>query len=317
MARLSDEEIITEFLKHCKLRDMTPKTIENYKSAIKIYTEFLHRDHKNILMVDGMANKKILEDFLGHLREERHNSYARIKIYFSALSSLYSYLHYNSLVKNNIVLTVREMYVHSFKNGYKAQQRRVLPLDELRNFINSIIDIRVKALVTLFVKTGMRRGELIAVDIDDIDWEERSIKIKPIIFHKRSYLKVFFDEETEIILNQWMNRRKVLAKQSEHALFVSDFGTRLMRSGVYNGVVKWASILGKHDSTTSDFSKKFSPHNLRHEFTTILQQNNIPRKHLQMLRGDSSTEVVDLYSHPSDEELRRSYLSCMPKIGIY
>ncbi|MCX6672038.1 MAG: tyrosine-type recombinase/integrase [Euryarchaeota archaeon] len=318
MARMiSDEQIISQFLKHCELRDMTQKTIENYRSAVQIFKDFLHEHNYTILMVDGMANKKIIEDFLQYLRNDRKVSYARIKIYFSALSALYGFLHYNGDVKINIILTVRQMYVRSFKNGYKPQQRRILPLKELGNFINSIIDIRTKAIVLVFVKTGLRRGELVTVDLNDINWSERSITEKPNTIHKRSFLKTFFDDETEAILNQWLNRRKTLAKQGEKALFISDFGTRLNRSGIYNNVVKWAEILGQHDSTSKDYAKKFSVHNLRHQFTSLLQQRGMPRKYLQMLRGDSSSEVVDLYSHPSDEELRRSYLACMPKFGVY
>jgi len=314
---ISDEQIISEFLKHCKLRDMTQKTIENYQSAVQIYKDFLHEHNNTILMVNGMANKGIIEDFLQYLRNDRKVSYARIKIYFSALSALYSFLHYNGHVKTNIILTVRQMYVRSFKNGYKPQQRRILDLAELGNFLNGIIDIRTKAIVLLLAKTGMRREELVMVDVDDINWIERSVMVKPNQFHKRTFLKTFFDEETEHILKQWMNRRQTLVLSGEKALFISDFGQRMKRSGIYNNVVKWATQLGQHDSHSKDYQKKFSVHNLRHEFTSLLQQQGMPRKHLQMLRGDSSREVVDLYSHPSDNELRRSYLACMPRFGVY
>jgi len=314
---ISDEQIISEFLKHCELRDMTQKTIENYRSAVLIFKDFLHKHKYTIQMVDGMANKGIIEDFLQYLRNDRKVSYARVKIYFSALSALYGFLHYNGYVKNNIILTVRQMYVRSFKNGYKPQQRRILELDELGGFLNAIIDIRTKAIVLLLAKTGLRRGELVMVDLDDINWTERSITVKSNTFHKRTFLKTFFDEETEHILKQWLNRRKTLVKGNETALFVSDFGQRMKRSGIYNNVTRWATKLGQHDSASKDYQKKFSVHNLRHEFTSLLQQHGMPRKHLQMLRGDSSQEVVDLYSHPSDEELRRSYLACMPKFNVY
>jgi len=64
----------------------------------------------------------------------------------------------------------------------------------------------IRAVVTL-AKTGVRRGELISLDVDDIDWQKMSIKLKPTA--NRSNRLVFFDEETKQVLMEWMNMRRL------------------------------------------------------------------------------------------------------------
>jgi len=49
----------------------------------------------------------------------------------------------------------------------------------MSRLVNSILDPRDKAIVLLLAKTGMRRGELLRIDVDDINWEDCSINLKP------------------------------------------------------------------------------------------------------------------------------------------
>jgi integrase/recombinase XerD len=208
------------------------------------------------------------------------------------------------------------MYVRQFKNGYTPQRRKVISIEEMSNFLNSILDLRSKAICLLLVKTGIRRNELINIDIDDIDWIERSIELKP-IFHKRTNTTVFFDEETEMILKQWIKRRKNIVTKNESALFVSDFGKRLKRRGIYDSVVKWTTTLGYHDPDSNRLKDKFTVHNMRHVFTDFLRQAGMPRAYIQELRGDSRNETIDIYTHISKSELRKSYNSYIPKLDVY
>jgi len=58
--------------------------------------------------------------------------------------------------------------------------------------INSVLDTRDKAILTLLAKTGVRRGELIAMDIDDIDWARQAITLKK--YEKRRLREVMATE---------------------------------------------------------------------------------------------------------------------------
>ncbi len=323
MAQITDKELLFDFVEDCKLRNMTQKTVENYKSATNIFSNYLHEKHLSLLSVDGIENKDILEDFYKYLTLERVVSHTRVKIYFSALNCLYDYLEYKGFIKKNIVLIVRRRYVRQYKNGYIPAKRKIIDIDEMSNFLNSIMSLRDKAITLLFVKTGIRRGELIAIDLDDIDFVEKTITLKS-VFHKRSNRTVFFDEECENILKQWLKRRNYIAKANENALFVNDFGKRLNRTGIYESVVKWAKRYheaGKKMPLFNENSDRmedhFSCHNLRHCFTTYLRRNGMPREFIKELRGDKRREVIDIYYHIDFKDLKKAYLACMPKFNVY
>jgi len=102
---------------------------------------------------------------------------------------------------------------------------------ESSSFINSTLDVRDKAIITLLAKTGIRRRELITLDVDDIDWVEQSIRLKPT--PKRINVTIFFDDETAIMLRRWVTARETRNEKGSKALFINNLGTRLNRNGVY------------------------------------------------------------------------------------
>jgi len=125
----------------------------------------------------------------------------------------------------------------------------------MARFVNSIMDPRDKAMVVLLAKTGIRRGELIRLDVDDIKWEDYSITLKPT--PKRSNRVVFFDEECAIVLRRWLKVREKL-NPKDRALFIS-YNTleRISRNGVWNAIVKYAIRLGYHNPESPKTRRSF------------------------------------------------------------
>ena len=178
----------------------------------------------------------------------------------------------------------------------------------MSRFVDSIFDIRDKAIALLLAKTGIRRTELINIDLDDIDWDRLSITLKPT--HKRSNRVVFFDFETSVVLKKWVKRRNNVASSVCRALFVSyNTGERVARNGMYNSFVNWAETCGLHDSKSRRIEDHFTPHCCRHWFTTHLRRAGMPRDFIKELRGDKRREAMDVYYHIDKDELRKSYLA--------
>jgi integrase/recombinase XerD len=75
----------------------------------------------------------------------------------------------------------------------------------------SILDTRDKAVVLMLLKTGIRRNELCSLDLEDIDFAEMTIRLKPVA--KRSNRVVYFDSEAAEALRQWMKMRDNRVKQ--------------------------------------------------------------------------------------------------------
>lgn len=309
---ITDEKLIEGFIEDCRIRGLTDETINNYKGQVKIFGEFLKRHGKSFLDVD----REILREFISYLRFERKVCQRRIEHYFSGLSTFYEYLVYEGLADKNIVLEVRKRYLRSYKKDKRSgSKRKLISVEEMARFINSIFDIRDKAIALLLAKTGIRRGELVRIDLDDINWEEMSITLKPT--PKRSNRVVFFDHETALVLKKWIKKRESIAKPDCKALFVSYInGERLDRTGVFNAFVSWAIKAGLHNPNSKKLEDHFTPHCCRHWFTTMLLRNGMPREYVQELRGDARREAIDIYHHIDKEELRKAYLAAIPKLGV-
>ena len=311
MLRLtSPEELLKSFAEDCRLRGMTDESIRRYKSSLRIFLKFLEQKEVSLDSVDMV----VLRDFLRYLRFERKAKEKTLENYFSALSAFYDYLAFEGLVSSNVILPFRRRYLRRYKNGYDDPERRLLSVEEMSRLVNSIMDPRDKAIAVLLAKTGIRRGELLRLDVDDINWEDYSITLKPT--PKRSNRVVFFDDECAIVLKRWLRVREKLNPKT-NALFIS-YNTldRLSRNGVWNAIVKYAKRLGFHNPNSPRLEDHFGPHCFRHWFTTWLLRNGMPREYVKELRGDKRREAIDIYHHIDKEELRRAYLACIPKLGV-
>lgn len=234
--------------------------------------------------------------------------------YFTVLSTLYEYLAYEGYIDLNPVLPVRKRYVRRYKDNNEGQMRKLISTEEMKMLINSTVDIRDKAIITLLAKTGIRRNELITLDIEDIDWIDHSIKLKPTA--KRSNRVIFFDDETAFILRRWLRARNSRDKVNSKALFINSYGGRLNRNGIYLAITKAAERVGLHDPDSARMEDHFTPHCCRHWFTTYLRRSGMPREFIQELRGDARKEAIDIYDHIDRKELRESYLAHIPQMGV-
>ena len=257
----------------------------------------------------------MLRDYISVLLKQGID-YKTIENRFSTFSSFYEYAVYENIVEKNIVLDIRKRYLRRYKkNDNNGSKRKLIDIEEMSHYINLIFDIRTKAIAILFAKTGIRLRELIAVDVDDINWDLMSIRLKPM--HKRSNLTVFFDYETAILLRRWLKKRETIANKNCKALFVSyNTGGRLGRHAIYESFTKWAEKAGLHNPHSDSLEEHFTPHCCRHWFTTHLRRAGMPREFIKELRGDKRRDAMDIYYQIDVEDLRKSYLAHIPQLGI-
>jgi integrase/recombinase XerD len=232
------------------------------------------------------------------------------------LASFYEFLEFESIVDKSLIPLFRKRYLCHLDGSNNSQsERQIISTEQMAELINSILDPRDKAVVTLLAKTGIRRNELVNIDIEDISWEENAIMLKPT--RKRTNRYLFFDDETARVLKRWMIARGSRIQGSDvKALFLNQEGRRLKRNGIYSLVTKHAERVGIHNPRSKDLSKRFTPHCCRHWFTTHLIRSGMPRELVKELRGDVRKEAVDLYHHIDRKELRRAYLARMPQLGV-
>jgi integrase/recombinase XerD len=232
---------------------MSPESLRRYISSLRIYNRYLQERNLDLLNVD----RNVLRSFLEYLRRDRNVGLKTIGNYFTSMAMFYEFLEFEGYVDKNPVYSVRKRYIRRYKDNDEGQMRKLISVDEMAKLINSTLDVRDKAVITLLAKTGIRRKELITLDVDDIDWVNQSIRLKPT--PKRTNRTVFFDDETAIILHRWIIARETRNEKGSKALFINSQGGRLNRNGVYLAVAKPAEKIGLHNPN-SDRMEDHSAH---------------------------------------------------------
>jgi integrase/recombinase XerD len=227
----------------------------------------------DILAVDNA----VLIGFLDHLRARKARD-KTLKNYFSAISCFYEYLVFKKMMSANPVIPIRKRYLKSYKDNHDGQERKLISVEEMGRMINSEMDIRDKAIITLLAKTGIMRNELIRLDVSDIDFVQQKIRLKQTA--KRTNGTVFFDDEAAFILRRWFRVREGVNRRKETALFLSTWGFRIFRNDVYLLVVKAAERVGLHDPGSDRMEDHFSPHCARHWNTTYLLRAGMKREYV-------------------------------------
>lgn len=307
-----DKELFEEYLRDARLQGLTHETVYGYEKNIQHAFEFFDGGPETV-------DRYALKELLHHLKNEREGrdgspgvSASTINGWFSALNSYFNFLKFEGLLDTNPIPEFRERYLDTSRDG-GTSERQLISVDEMAMLILGTLDVRDRAVNITLAKTGVRRNELINIDLNHIDWEEQSIRLQPT--PKRSNTLVFFDGECARVLERWLDAREA-SDPSTDALFTNQLGDRLQRSGIYRAVTNSAEAVELHDPDSSDPQERFTPHCHRHWFTTHLRRSGMSREFIKELRGDTRGDAIDIYDHIDREELQESYLANIPSLGI-
>lgn len=276
------------------IKKYSDNTIINYEIDIDRYEKFLKINNKKI---NNIKYKDVL-DFISYIKDNHKSTSIN-----RCLSSLRSY--YNYLLKENEVNTNPFKLVNSMKKEKKLPE--YFKYNEYVELVNSIdinsnLGIRNRCIFEVLLCTGCRCSELVNIKLCDIDLNNREIKVlgkgnKERIVYLGSYA---IDS-----LNMYLSVRDELSKKDNKYLLVNHLGNKLTTRGIRDIIDK---ILLK-----SSLNLKITPHTFRHSFATMLLNEGCDLKSVQELLGHVSLSTTSIYTHVSNEELKRVYLHTNPR----
>jgi integrase/recombinase XerC len=189
----------------------------------------------------------------------------------------------------------------------------VLRADEANALLESAIEladdgspvaVRDVAILELLYATGVRVGELVGLDVDDLDDERQVVRV----FGKgRKERSVPYGKPAAQALERWLRigRPALAAPGSGGALFLGARGGRLDQRGVRTLVHRRiADVPGAPD---------VGPHGLRHSAATHLLEGGADLRSVQELLGHASLATTQLYTHVTKDRLRSAYLQAHPR----
>ena len=188
---------------------------------------------------------------------------------------------------------------------------KFLPEEDVTNLLDTAYKSgtnegqRDAVIMELLYATGLRVGELVSLNMQDLDLSESYIRCmgkgsKERIVHL--YPKAL--EELRRYLKQ--ARIALLGhRRSEQSLFVNHRGERLTRQWVWTILKTYAQKAG--------ISQNITPHTLRHSFATHLLQNGASLRHVQELLGHSSISTTQVYTHLTNGYVQKEYAKSHPR----
>lgn len=300
------KKILEEFLIFLKIeKNSSPRTQRKYLEDLKQFEEFLQE--KNIQLED--LDHILIRHFLAYLQRK---GYARRTI-ARKLSALRTFIHFINREKKFEIAD--KLVVFTPKMGKNLPG--FLYLKELIEFLESPSNdtpagIRDRAILETLYATGVRVSELVGLDLESIDLENKIVKVRGKGSKDRIVLIGKYAEE---YLAKYMQdgRTRLLEKRIdsslnsafEKALFLNKYGFRISDRGIrriVNKYIKKAALLAKA-----------SPHTIRHSFATHLLDGGADLRTVQELLGHVNLSSTQIYTHLTRESIKKTYNAFHPR----
>ena len=291
-------------------------TIENFlnylqfelnRSALTVssYGDDLHAFEAYFKAIDielswESIDSDIIRDWM-ESRMDKGNSATSINRRLSALRSFYRYALVRNLVSKDPVRGI----TGPKRSKPLPQFLREAEMDRLLDDIprgETYKEVRDYTIIMMFYQTGMRLGELIGLDDAHVDFDNKQVKVTG----KGNKQRIIpFADELFGVLQNYLQLRNQEVECKSAALFLTDKGERMTRSGVRYIVKKGLSKV----STL----KKRSPHVLRHTFATAMLNNSAGLESVKKLLGHESLSTTEIYTHTTFEQLKKVYEDAHPR----
>lgn len=283
------EELIDEFLRYLLIdKGYSNNTIESYRRDLLKFLEF-NRDKK----MESITNDD-LKEYLKALKLEGLNEKS-ISRNISCLKSFYKFLVIEKYTKNN---PSEFLFIPKIKKSLPniLTEEEVLKLLDIE--LTDNFSYRNKAMLELMYATGLRVSELVNLKLQDIDLSQDIVRtfgkgskerIIPIGDYAKEYLEKYI----------YKYRGTMLKKNNCEYLFLNNHGNKMTRQGFFKIVKKIAKEKG--------IGQELSPHTLRHSFASHLLKYGADLRTIQELLGHSDISTTQIYTHITNEELKKNY----------
>ena len=265
---LSEQNLVELFLSAKRIEGCSEKSLKYYESTILALLDAVGKGVKYIITED-------IRTYLTDYQARKQSSKVTIDNIRRILSSFFSWLE-----DEDYILKSPVRRIHKVKTGTNIKETYSDEALELMR--DNCTELRDLAIIDMLASTGMRVGEMVLLNREDIDFNEREC----IVFGKGDKERiVYFDARTKIHLQNYLNSRD----DDNPALFVSlqKPYNRLQISGVEVRLRQYGKRLG---------IAKVHPHKFRRTLATMAIDKGMPIEQLQQLLGHRRIDTTLQYA---------------------
>ena len=271
-------------------KSYSDNTISTYLNNLKIYKDYIEENRLDEYSIEPIN----LEHFITYLKENFDYKPKSINTMISSLKSYYNFLLKEKYVDNDPTDLLKSPKIdkkYPTYITYDELNRLLLAIDTSKN-----LGKRDYLLINLLYDSGVRVSELINIRINNIDFENRLIKILGKGDKERV---VYFTINTSKLLYEYIYDICEVHKYPRKYLFENKSNVVISRFEVYNIIRKYAEL--------AKIEKNVTPHVLRHTIATHLIQNDADVMSVKTILGHSKVSTTEIYTHLDTKDLKRKY----------
>jgi len=293
---------VKEFLQYLShQRGSSKHTLRAYENDIGQFLLFIeNKDKAKKTTPDFSAiNRLILRQFLAYL-SDLSASKRTIARKISSLRSFFDYLVHRGVCELNPFTFLRLPRLDKPLPHFLTESEIAIFLQPptKTNFLN----YRDHAILETLYSTGTRAEEMVRTNVEDIDMIGGVFKV---LGKGKKERLVMLGKPALQAINKYLKQRKLLPKTDPHALWLNRRGGRLTTRSLQRLLEKRIAEKG--------FSRKITPHSLRHSFATHLLNNGADLRTVQEMLGHESLATTQIYTHLTTEKLLSVYRKSHPR----
>lgn len=271
--------MLNMFVSAKKVEGCSERSLKYYESTIKKMLTIVNKRLQEITTND-------LRDYLCDVKETRNTSKVTIDNIRRIFSSFFSWLEEEDYIVKSPVRRIHKVRTDTLI-------KEIISDESLEQLRDSCREIRDLAMIDLLASTGMRVGELVNMNINDVDFQERQC----IVFGKGSKERVvYFNARTKIHLQNYLNSRN----DDNPALFIS-LRQPFNRLSI-NGVEVRLRKLGRELKML-----KIHPHKFRRTLATTAIDRGMPIEQVQRLLGHVKIDTTLQYAMVNQQNVKISH----------
>lgn len=295
------EILIDKFLRYLKQeRGYSDYTVEAYQSDVRQFLDF-YAEYSNTVPVEiSEVNKIGIRHFLGMLSESGLEM-SSISRKLASLKSFFKFLARQGYISGNPAAMVKSPKTKKHLPVVLSEEQ-VSKVMEIPDAI-SFVGLRNRLILELLYSTGIRLGELISLNIGDVNFNKMTI----CVFGKGSKERIVpFGKKVKTALDNYLKiRQSVLRSVTlESPLLVSTRDRRIARQTVQKAVGKLLEEVSEQEH--------LSPHVLRHSFASHLLDHGADLNAVKDLLGHNSLSTTQLYTHIQIGKIKEVYKQAHP-----
>jgi integrase/recombinase XerD len=292
--------LMGRYIQHLRVRNYTAQGLRHKEKSLRYFRVFC--EQVAITQARQITRAVILnyQNYLYHYRKADGTSLASAtqKDRLSALTGLFSWL-----TKEGLILYNPASDIELPRKTHRLPKIVLNPGDVESVMtvpdVDTAIGLRDRAILETFYSTGIRRFELIGLNLGDIDFDRELVRIDQGKGQKDRIVPI--GERALLWVEKYLvEARPVLnASVSQRKLFLSAFGEPITLSRLST---KIHNLIAKAGLTRGG-----SCHQLRHAFATSLLEAGCDVRHIQVMLGHANLKSTEIYTHVSVKEMKEAH----------